>query len=189
MTALVEWILSAALTFAPIATRPQFKGYEETQEETLARYRSIAEDIAAAASEGDGKGRSSKERAALLLAVAIGESGLSADVDKSPCYREGGWKTRCDSGSSYTIWQLKHTLLDGKLVPGRDLQGHAKRRDAARGALRMIEGSLGMCSKLPVEDRLSMYGVGRCAAGVKSIRARHALYVKIASHSAPKEGK
>ena len=189
MTALVEWILSAALTFAPIATRPQFKGYEETQEETLARYRSIAEDIAAAASEGDGKGRSPKERAALLLAVAIGESGLSADVDKSPCYREGGWKTRCDSGSSYTLWQIKQALIDGKLVYGRDLQGHAKRRDAARGALRKIEGSLSMCGKLPVEDRLSGYGVGRCVAGVKSIRARHALFLKVASHAVPKEDK
>jgi hypothetical protein len=69
------------------------------------------------------------------------------------------------------------------------LQGHAKRRAAARGALRKIEGSLGMCSKLPVEDRLSAYGVGRCATGVKSIRARHALYLKVASHAAPKEAR
>lgn len=184
MSPLAEWVLSAALTFAPIESRPQFKGYEESREEAFERYISIANDIAFAAEERAKTPAAAKRNAALLLAVAVGESGLSADVDRSPCYRGGGFRTRCDSGTSFTIWQLKHAIVDGRPVWGRELQGTDKRRDAARGALRSILGSLGMCKKLEPEDRLSGYGAGRCIVGHKSVRARWALFQRVQAHEA-----
>ena len=54
MSPLSEWVLSAALTFAPIERQPQGKGYEETREEAFDRYITIANDIAAAAEGDDG---------------------------------------------------------------------------------------------------------------------------------------
>jgi hypothetical protein len=184
MSPLAEWVLSAALTFAPIERQPQWKGYEETREEAFDRYITIANDIAAAA-EGEAKSElGAKQRAALLLAVAVGESGLALDVDRGPCYRQGGYKLRCDGGTSFTLWQLKHAIVDGQPVRGRELEGTANRPRAARGALRAILGSLGMCKKLAPEDRLSGYGVGRCVAGNKSVRARWALYQRVVAHVA-----
>jgi hypothetical protein len=187
LTPLAEWVFSAALTFAPIETRPQFKGYEETREEAFERYISIANDIAYAAEETSKTEGSAKQRAALLLAVAVGESGLSADVDQGPCYRQGNWKARCDGGTSFTIWQMKHAIIDGEVVRGKALEGHDSRRRAARGALRSLLGSLSMCKKLPEEDRLSGYGAGRCLEGNKSVRARWALYQRVLTHTTEKE--
>jgi len=187
MSPLAEWVLSAALTFAPIETRPQFKGYEESREDAFDRYISIANDIAAAAESNTTKGTPAKDKAALLLAVAIGESGLSLDVDRGPCYREGGFKTRCDSGTSFTLWQMKAAILDGQPMSAAELVGTDKRKGAARAALRAILGSLGRCKSLPAEDRLSGYGVGRCIAGNKSVRARHKLFLRVLGHVA-KEG-
>lgn len=184
MGALAEWVLSAALFFAPLETRPKFKGYEETPEAALARYRTIAEDIEAAAMEHDGN---DKAEAALLLAVAIGESGLSYDVDVGPCYRKGGFRTRCDGGTSYSLWQLKSGVVDGIAYGGHEFQGTDKRRLAARAALKKLKGSFGMCKDLPEQDRLSAYGAGRCLEGNKSVRSRWALFQKVRSFTPTKQ--
>ena len=185
MSGLAEWVLSAALTFAPVETRPKFKGYEETPDETRARYASIAEDVAQAAEDGAKSPEEAKRRAALLLAVAIGESGLSLDVDRGPCYRKGNWKSRCDGGTSFTIWQMKTVVVDGKPMLASKVAGLEHRKVAAKAALRAILGSLGMCRKLPPEDRLSGYGAGRCIEGHKSVRARHALFQRVLGHAKP----
>lgn len=37
---------------------------------------------------------------ALLVAIAVGESGLARDADIGPCYREGAYRARCDSGAA-----------------------------------------------------------------------------------------
>jgi hypothetical protein len=186
MSALAEWVLSAALFFAPVETRPKVAGYEETADEARARYASIAEDIAAAAEEGAPPAGEAKRRAALLLAVAVGESGLSYDVDKGPCYRKGNWRERCDGGTSFTIWQLKAVSIDGEHRHARHVEGVAKRKIAAKAALRKILGSLGMCKSLAPEDRLSAYGAGRCLEGHKGIRARWALFQRVLGHGTDK---
>lgn len=188
MSPLASWVLSAALYFAPVESRPQFKGYEETTDATRARYASIAEDVAEAAEENAKSPEDAKRRAALLLAVAIGESGLSYDVDKGPCYRQGNWRTRCDGGTSFTLWQMKSATVDGQAVHAKHVAGLDKRKLAARAALRKILGSLGMCKKLEPKDRLSAYGAGRCIAGLANIQARHALYLRIAAHTPSPEG-
>ncbi len=186
MTPLASWVLSAALYFAPVESRPQFKGYEETMDETRARYASIAEDVAEAAEENAKSPEEAKRRAALLLAVAIGESGLSHDVDKGPCYRKGNWRERCDGGTSFTLWQMKAVTIDGESKHAKHVAGLDKRKVAAKAALRKILGSLGMCKALPPEDRLSGYGAGRCIGGHKGVRARWSLYQRVLGHVADK---
>lgn len=186
MSPLAEWVLAAALHFAPLETRPKFAGYEETADEARARYVSLAEDIAEAAEKSKGP---DIPQAAMLLAVAIGESGLSFDVDKGPCYRKGGYRLRCDGGTSYSLWQLKAGVVDGVAYGGHEFQGLDKRKLAARAALRKLEGSLGMCKHLEPQDRLSAYGAGRCLEGHKSVRERWALYQRVRDWKpAKKEG-
>jgi hypothetical protein len=185
VSALADWVLLAALHFAPIETRPRFEGFEETQEEAFGRYLGISADIAAAAEEHAGTDAEKRRRAALLLAVAVGESGLSRDVDEGPCYRRGGWKARCDSGTSHTLWQMKAAMVDGRAVHARELRGFDKRPQAARAALRALSGSLGACRQLEARDRLSMYGSGSCRPGLKSVRARWALFERVVAFEAP----
>lgn len=183
MSALADWVLLAALHFAPLETRPRFEGYEETRDEAFSRYLGIAADIAAAAEEHPGTDAEKRRRAALLLAVAVGESGLSRDVDEGPCYRRNKWRARCDSGTSHTLWQLKTGILDGRPVRGLELRGIDKRRSAARVALRALQGSLGRCKALEPADRLSGYGAGTCKPGIASVRARWALVEKVQAFS------
>lgn len=186
--ALAKKVLLAALAYAPIETRPQYAGYAETREQALDRYWSIAQDIAEAAVEVPPKpgGMSDEQEAALLLALAIGESGLSLDVDRGPCYRKGKLWRRCDSGTSFTIWQLKPSLFDGKVRTGRELQ--ADRKLAARVALHRARGSIGQCRALPAVDRLSAYGSGRCIEGLQDVQARWRLAVKVREFMRPLQG-
>ena len=183
MSALADWVMLAALHFAPLETRPRFEGYEETRDEAFGRYLGIAADIAAAAEEHPGTDAEKRRRAALLLAVAVGESGLSRDVDEGPCYRRGKWRARCDGGTSHTIWQIKAGWLNGQPIHGADLRGLDRRKDAARVALRAIHGSLGRCKALEPADRLSGYGAGTCKPGIASVRARWALFEKVRAFS------
>jgi hypothetical protein len=186
VSALADWVLLAALHFAPLETRPQFRGFEETHDEAFSRYLGIAADIAAAAEEHPGSDAEKRRRAALLLAVAVGESGLSRDVDEGPCYREGKWRARCDGGTSHTLWQLKTAFVDGRPVSARELRGIDQRKQAARAALRSISGSLRACRKLEQADRLSLYGSGSCRPGLKSVRARWALFERVVAFDAKK---
>lgn len=194
MTTIATWCLAAALFHAPPETRPQFPGHEESVEQTRERYASICADIEAAATERPERPGflSHRDRAALLLGLAIGESGLARDADLGPCHREGKWRSRCDGGRAATIWQLHATRDDDS--EQTELGTHdlfADRRRAARVALRLALGSIGMCRKLPAEDRLSAYGSGRCLTGEykgsSSVRARWRLFQRLRGWE-PKRG-
>ena len=63
MSALADWVLLAALHFAPLETRPQFRGFEEARDEAFGRYLGIAADIAAAAEEHPGSDAEKRRRA------------------------------------------------------------------------------------------------------------------------------
>lgn len=184
---LAQSIMLAALAFAPPETRPNYPGYSETRAETVDRYWSISQDIAAAATAEPAKpgGLTDEQEAALLLALAIGESGLALDVDRGPCYRRGGLWARCDSGTSFSIWQIKPIYFDRTRVDGPMLQ--SDRNLAARVALWLARSSLGACRKLDPHDRLSAYGAGHCKAGLENIRERFRLYQRVLAHmQAPK---
>ncbi len=169
----MTWILMAALHFAPPAQHRQFPGHEETVEQARARYAQIARDIAEAAVQT----KDPKATASLMLAWAIGESGLYRDADTGPCYREGAWRQRCDGGLAATIWQL-HALRDGDdVLKPKDL--FADRARAARIVAKRLPAAWHSCRRLAPEDRFSGFGLGYCKAGNASVRARYRLWLRV----------
>lgn len=168
-----EWAYQAMVAFANPEKAPQFAGHEETVEQTKERYRGIAAAIAAATT--------SRDRVALLVALGIGESRLSRDTDLGPCYRGkigGGLWSRCDHGTSGSVWQVKTPVIgpDGETVRYEDT--FKDRTRAAKIALRLAVGSLGACRHLEPVDHLSALG-GKCAAGFEPARQRYRLWQKI----------
>lgn len=174
MDPLTLWVFVAALRFAPYDATDNLTG--ETRWEALHRYAEIARDITEAAREVDTH-LGDRSEAALLLALAIGETHLAPDTDGRPCVLERDAR-RCDGNTSATIWQLKPKELDGRRLSLADLR--ADRALAARVALRFAAGSLSACRKLPAQDRLSGYGAGRCWIGLEGVRREWRLWGRIA---------
>jgi len=178
-TDLAAWLLAAALHFAPPEKLPQFPGHEESHEAALVRYSVIALDVADVVEEMKG----SKQEAALLLAWAIGESGLARDADVGPCFRGkhkgGNYRTRCDSGAAASMWQIhEHLAKDGTRVTKEML--FEERRLAVRTMLRALRSSSRACKHLEPRDRFSQAGLGRCVEGNASVRARFKLWGRVA---------
>ncbi len=177
------WILAALLQFAPPERVPQFPGHEETLAQTEARYASIAGDIAAAVETDTRPGMSARDKAAVLISVAIGESRLSRDADLGPCFRgkRGGklW-SRCDSGRAATIWQLQTALWQGETLRPADL--FKDRRRAASVALAAIRSSLWRCRRLAAVDSLSGLG-GGCQKGHEGAQGHYKRWMRVRSWS------
>lgn len=181
---LAEWVLAALLAVHPIDRVPQIGGVE-SEEQTRARYREIAATIAEVAQEDPAipGGLSDRDEAALLLAIAIGETGLARDADVGPCFRgvEGGasYASRCDRGRAASVWQVHGWRRpDGSVVTTAEL--FADRKLAARRDLVVARGSLWLCRKLGLsaEDGLSALS-GRCQIGLRSARSRWRLWNRI----------
>lgn len=140
MSAAVAWILSLLLYAAPPDRLDAMPGWTETPAARAARYQSIAEDVAAVVYAPGaivlyGGPRARAHTAALLVAVAVLESGLAADVDLGPCYRgRDGRSARCDRGRARCILQV------------HDARAEGNRRECIRIALRLMRGSFGLAS-------------------------------------------
>ena len=140
MTAAVAWILSLLLYAVPPERVAAAPGWEETPAARAARYEAIAADVAAVVYAPDAVvlyagPRARARTAALLVAVAVLESGLAADVDRGPCYRgRDGRGPRCDRGRAFGLWQVHDPAVAGD------------RRAAARAALRLMRGSFGVAA-------------------------------------------
>jgi hypothetical protein len=130
---MIAWILSLLLAAVPPGRVPE----RESAEAGAARYQAIAEDIAATTS--------SKRTAALLVAVAVHESGLRLDVDTGA--------TRGDGGRACGLWQLQGTSCD---LP---------RREQAGIALARVQRSFRACSGNDDRFRLAAYASGSCDKG------------------------
>lgn len=130
-------VLAAMYAWVPVREHAQF----ERKEVTVARYESIARDIAATVEENDGPRVGSAQREALILAsVASYESHFAARVDDCRV-----------SGRSWTIFQIS----SHRGLACRD------RKVAARIALYRIRESFAMCASLPIDDRLAFYATGK----------------------------
>lgn len=179
MSALAEWTLAALLQFAPLSRHERAPWADASPEAALSRYRSIAEAIVEQCEDR----REPRPCAALLVALAVGESGLARDADVGPCYRRGVHRTRCDSGRAASVWQVQPHGRDdaGPITVARLF---ASRSLAARFALRVAWGSLSRCRDLPEEDRLAALGGlgpdGRCRPS-RSARARWRLWHTVRS--------
>lgn len=195
MSAAVAWILALLVYAAPPERLAAEPGWEETAEQRSARYAEIAADIAAVTYAPTapvlyGGPRARAHTAALLVAVAVLESGLAADVDRGPCYRgRDGRGPRCDRGRSASCWQIR-------LEPGeRTREGwtqadlFADRRKAIRVALRLMRGSFGLArargrldnmSPAEIETRLldSYAGPGGHKLGAARLKLADKLFAK-----------
>lgn len=176
MTTIEAWLVALAVAFAPPDKHEKIPTWNETVEARVARYGTIATDIAfvvdRAAEPLPGLNRS--ESAALVLAVAIGESGLQPDVDLGPCYRKGPFWRRCDAGKAVGIMQLQVRYhLRAKLFKDR--------RALLARAYQGIRGSLLACAKLPTHERLAVYGAGTCTnvGGRAGSRRRWGLFLQL----------
>lgn len=175
---LEEWVFLAAVAHASPSKLPQFPGHEETEEQTRERYRAIARDIVAAT------GPDRRAQAALLLAFALGESGLSRDADLGPCFQgkdaQGrSWRGRCDSGRAAGIWQM-HAVYDLKTQTTFTVDEiFADRARAATVFRKLALSSLKRCADLAPEDQLSGVGLGVCTKGDERVRARYRMWQKL----------
>ena len=193
MHAAVAWVLSLLILSVPPARLSAQPGWEETIAAREARYLAIATDVAAVVYAPDARvlyagPRGRARTAALLVAVAVLESGLAADVDIGPCYRgRNGRSPRCDSGRAASCWQVHDKSVEGN------------RPAAIREALRRLRGSFGMAAArgrergwtaAQVEEhRMDIYASGgSLAVGHKAGLMRLKLGEKLAAHgTAPRD--
>lgn len=169
MHQLITYLLVAMTAWVPVRN---LTAWGESKEDVLARYESIANDVASVALDPDEPpvftGAAGRTKTALLvMSVASFEGGFQKFVDDGECNdsrfsadRRGG----CDGGRAYTIWQLHARefgggfvlLSDGRLSSARyataaELASHevlgpaaliADRKVAARVAQRLLRQSL-----------------------------------------------
>lgn len=159
-----EWSLAALLHLAPLGTHAGTPWADPSPAHQLARYEGIA--TAAWDACGDDRGCAS-----LLVAIAVGESGLARDADEGPCWRKGGYRSRCDAGAAASVWQTHE--IDAAVPLARLF---ADRTAAARQTLRIARSSLSRCGR--GEDSLSGLS-GRCIAGPGPWRARWRLWLRM----------
>lgn len=175
----LDWTLAALLAFAPPERHDGTRWADDSREAALVRYQGIASAIVAVCPEDD------RSCHALLAAIAIGESGLARDADVGPCYREGGYRTRCDSGLAASVWQAHAFGADeaGEAITIARL--FADRELAAWQTLRVARSSLARCGR--GEDSLSGLS-GTCKKGPGPWRARWRLWSRM-RHWMPKEAR
>ncbi len=168
MHALMTYILSAMMAWAPVAGHDYYASREDTTE----RYEAIAHDLAEVALDpeepplfGGPQGRA--QTALLMTSIAFFESGgFRRDVDLG-----FGPRSKGDSGKSWCLMQIN--VGDGKTAErwtGRDLV--EDRRKCFRAGLGRIRQSFALCHALPLVDRLSGYTKGRCEAADDASRRR-----------------
>ena len=172
---LSAWTLAALLHFAPPEQHDAAPWADPSHEAAQERYEAIATAIV----ETCDNSPSPRSCAALLVALAVGESGLAQDADVGPCYRRGGYRTRCDSGAAASVWQAHAFGLDRDGEPITVARLFASRSLAAWQALRVARGSLQRCRHLPAEDRLAGLS-GSCRPNASS-RARWRLWQTVSA--------
>lgn len=168
---LVLTMIQALAPADQCAARYRLPGWVETTEERASRYGNIAKDIASVVRHSQPLypgGRGQEHTAALLVAVAWMESGFDPDVDKGPCYRGQGPKSklwmRCDGGLSACILQLR--IGTGTTREGwnqGDLFKHRKR--CIKAGLEQMRRSFHACASMAPFGLLNAYASGSCRGG------------------------
>jgi hypothetical protein len=187
MNTVIAWIMSLMVQVAPperLAAVPQLPGWEETVEEKLERYESIAKDLYEVAYDpktrplyGGERGRAMT--AATILGIAFHESGFAADVDKGPCYREGKFRERCDGGRSACLMQIQ--IGDGTTALRHGVEGLSQvdlfrdRKACFRAGLSLVRRSFASCAKAGSDAKLAAYASGRCDNPMGIVRSRELL--------------
>jgi len=172
--------LAVLLFLSPVdRPRERLPGWDETNDQRLARYRSIAADVATVALAGcRGDAACARRSVHLLLGVAWHESGFAPDVDAGRCYRgRDGTNHRCDSGLAHSMWQLRPIrCATGPAAPPCDeaTRYDHDRQAAAAEALHRIFGSVRACQRVgaPRDHWLAIYAGGSCRGVLAQQRSR-----------------
>lgn len=125
------WIFALLLAVVPPGQHPR-----ETYDAAVHRYASIADDVASVTND--------RRTAALLVAIAVHESGLRADVDTG--------ETLGDGGRARGLWQLQ------------DVPSDLSRAEQASVALARVQRSFRACGS--GRYALAAYASGSCARGL-----------------------
>ena len=180
MDSLVAYLVAAMVGWVPVHAQPQ-----ESPDEVMDRYESIARDAATVALDPDESpifdGPDGRAKTALLmLSVASFESGYRKRVDDG--------RGRGDNGRSFCLMQIR-------VVTGETSEGWTgpdlvqDRTRCFRAALHILRRSFGVCRSLPFDDRLSAYASGSCSLGTEASRRRvHRARAWGATHEPPRIG-
>ena len=123
LKALTTYLFTAMMAWMPVRNQAA----RELEDDAVARYESIAADIAAVALDpsepalwdgDDGRVKT----ALVVLSVAFWESGFRVDVDRGNCK-----PNECDHGLAYSLWQLHPE--DGFIFDG-DVYTFSRNRSA-----------------------------------------------------------
>jgi hypothetical protein len=159
MDPIIAWALAIMLAWAPPG-RSRIKEAVETPEAGAARYAEIAREAAQVVFDPAERPmvagpRARSQSLALLLSVALHESGFRRDVDLGlgPLARGSGtdsclMQIRVGKGQTPEGWAHADLVAD--------------RKKCFRAGLRLLRRSIGACRSLPPLDWLSAYARGQC---------------------------
>jgi len=200
-----EWIISFMVKNSPPGRKTYYVDAQETKEDALTRYKSIAEDIVEVVYSpntpvvfGGDHGRA--RTITVILGIMFFESGFGKHVD----YNIGKF-ARGDNGNSFCMMQMNvGTGRTWKGAGGWNIKHHrpwrygdkkadivlgatgpemiADRRKCITEGLRLIRISFRSCRKRPLKEKLLVYASGKCdptiKAAVKGSRLRMTAAIK-----------
>jgi hypothetical protein len=169
MEALVTYLVAAMVAWIPPRAQ-ELRNPPEPRADALARYESIARDLATVVEDESESalfgGRDARTQTALvMLSIASFESAYTREVDFGIGRGVG------DQGNSWCLMQLRigrGTTREG--WTGHDLV--EDRTKCFRAALHLLRGSFNSCQSLPLFDRLSAYATGRCERDLYKSQSR-----------------
>lgn len=189
MKLFIAWIVAFIMTQSPPGRPTYVKEANETKEEAIARYESIATDVASVVSEEKPlfKGPTGRIKTALvILSIMNFESSFRRDVDLGL-----GKLAKGDGGKSVCLMQLnigdKRTFAwnteklrmaapndpPNEVVEGWDQKELlADRKKCIRAGYRIIKMSFDATSKLPVTEWLRVYASGNVENGSQASKTR-----------------
>ncbi len=194
MSKFIIWVMLFITSHAPPGRPNYIPENQETKEEAVARYESIARDLEEVLLTEPPlfRGPHGKARTAtVLLSVMLFESGFHRNVDFGL-----GKYARGDNGRSWCLtqqhigtgrtisWNKVHNRWARASDPPEQVElgwtGEeliADRKKCIRVALRGIRSSFNSCRTYPVNEWLRSYGSGTCEAGGEASIKRMALAI------------
>jgi hypothetical protein len=193
MEPVLAWILAFMVSVAPPGRKTYYVEAQETREEAMARYESIAEDLVEVvydpATTPLFRGSNGRSRTvSVMLAIMLYESGFGRNVD----YGVGKY-ARGDRGNSWCMmqlnigsgktlrWNVKHDRRARYGDPPEEIfEGYTgeemvkDRRKCFREGLKVLRLSFSSCRGmgLPLNQRLRVYGSGTCHGAQKGSALR-----------------
>lgn len=202
MDKFIAWMIAFMVSQAPPGRDIYIPEAKESKEEALARYESIARDIAAVVTEEEPLFRGPQGRlktASVILSIMRHEGAFRKDVDTGV-----GKMARGDQGRSVCLMQVNvgkgrtfpwNVVKNKPALPadpaGEVVQGWtgaellADRKNCIRAGYRIIRVSFGSGGGLPPTEWLRVYASGSREGGSRESRSRMGLALRYFSEHRP----